>query len=41
MKTGGIEGLSGDDRWMAEHDRDLEKAVEDAKAGMAFFRVTS
>ncbi|OXG10615.1 RNA exonuclease 1 [Cryptococcus neoformans Tu401-1] len=41
VKTAGIEGLSGDDRWMAEHDRDLEKAVEEAKAGMAFFRVTS
>ncbi|KIR50845.1 RNA exonuclease 1 [Cryptococcus gattii Ru294] len=41
VKMGGIEGLSGDDRWMAEDDRDLEKAVEDAKAGMAFFRVTS
>ncbi|WVQ77877.1 hypothetical protein IAR50_007580 [Cryptococcus sp. DSM 104548] len=38
---GGTGGMEGEERWMAEDERDLEGKVEDAKAGMAFLRIKS
>jgi RNA exonuclease 1 len=40
VKTrGGTEGVTGEQRWLAEDDRRLEEAVGEAREGMAFFCV--
>nr|ODN81413.1 RNA exonuclease 1 [Cryptococcus depauperatus CBS 7841] len=40
IKTNGsLEGIEADDRWLTQDDRSLEQSVEEAKEGMAFFRV--
>ncbi|ODO08344.1 hypothetical protein L198_00069 [Cryptococcus wingfieldii CBS 7118] len=38
---GSTGGMEGEERWMAEDERDLEGKVEDAKEGMAFLRIKS
>jgi RNA exonuclease 1 len=40
VKTlGTTDGIKGEDRWLAEDDRKLEAAVNQAREGMAFFCV--
>lgn len=40
LKTlGGAEGITGEERWMAEDDRELERRANEAREGMAFFCV--
>lgn len=36
---GSTEGIKGEDRWMVEDDRELERRVAEAREGMAFFCV--
>jgi len=40
VKTiGNFEDIPKEERWLSEHDRDLEKATAEAREGMAFFCV--
>jgi RNA exonuclease 1 len=38
-ELGGADGIKGEDKWLAEDDREMETRVAEAREGMGFFCV--